>query len=527
MALSGIQVEMKLSLTITDALDNDIEDALGRPLHDAGGNWVDVTGYVKDDPIPISRGIMSDGETDRVANTGDMKLTLNNTAYNPAEKMGYFSPDNVNLRNSFGNQTSVRINLQRASGNYYKFQGKIVNIQPEAGLLSEKRCYITVADWIDVAARTPLPFLAVMANVTDDAVIQALVDALSEPPETVDLDTGSYTYDYALTDVRSDTKVLGVLQSLALSGLSRIWMTGSAASGEVLVNRSLYTMLDTTKATLALALQDSMLDMKVSRSAYKRLRRVATRVFPMLADSSPTTIFSLAESIRIAPGTTVTFKAAYKNATGQQGPATNVITPVAGTDWNFSTVDGSGGDLNADLTVNFSQGPTYFSVSISNPASGSVGYLWQFDVRGTFLDRRSALEHIAEDTTLSERDASSLSYDMPYQTNYYTGADFGTAILSWHVDEETHVDSIVINGGQSDAMMDAVVELEPGALISVEESVTGIDRYFYVNGYKMTVRAKNDVEMVLSVIPAVFGQFATLDLAGYDELDTAACVLGF
>ena len=170
MALSGITIEMKLTSiqALQDSLGNDLLDSLGQALETPMGLvWTDMTSYVKDDPIPISRGIMSDSETDRVANTGEMRLTLNNTAYNPAEKLGYFSPDNPNLLTSFGNQTEVRINLQRASGNYYKFQGKIVNIEPEPGLLSEKRCFITVADWIDVAARTPLPFLPVQENVKD------------------------------------------------------------------------------------------------------------------------------------------------------------------------------------------------------------------------------------------------------------------------------------------------------------------------------------------------------------------------
>ncbi len=524
MPLTDLIIEMDLGEPILDSQDRPILDSQDRIILDS--DWVSVTSDAVQDPIHIRRGIFSTDFKDRVADTGTLTLTLNNSAANSAGLMGYYSLDHANRRAYFGNSTRARINMKRAS-DYYKFQGRLSDIQIEAGLLNPKRTYVTVADWMDVAARTPMPKLPILQNVRDDQVIQTILNAISEAPFETSLALGGYAYPYALTDVREgDTKIIGVLSSLMLSGLGRVFVKGGPTSGEILTYIDIYWQVNLDEQAPIAVFNDSMLKTTAQRKAFQRIKRATVRVYPMQSDGVLVTLYNLSTSIRIPAGEAITFTGTYTDPnTGRSVSALDARTPVADDDYKFSSLDGVGNDLNGDLVVEqFSTSTNSASVTLRNTGVQD-GYLWFYRVQGYALYSYDALDYTIADDTIPEAEGGTYEYQMPYQGDYNVARDYGRMFLYWLGIESTNMPTIEFNGGQNTKAIDWAVEAEPGTLVEVSESVTGISRLFMVLGYDMEIRSKNDIPVTLYVTPVLSGSFCKLDVVGLAELDTNA-ILG-
>jgi hypothetical protein len=525
--LTAIRVEAGFGTPFLDPAGNQVLDPAGnRILMPGFQHWADVL----DDPINIQRGSFDSSPTARVADTGVMQLTLDNSNRNSAHQVGLYSPDHPNRRVHFQKGLDVQINLERASGDYYKFRGRITEIDPEPGLLSRKVTYVTISDWMDIAARTPLPRLAVQAGVRDDQVIETILAALDTPPAATNLDIGTETYPYALTDGRDeDDKVAYPLQSLMLSSLGRLFLTGGPSGGEVLTYQTLSTQSEgeTPEATL----DNSFLDMDPRRQTAKRVKRVLATVYPMEQDSAYVALASLAGSIPLDAGDSAEFTLYFRDTSGggkNRVAALDVQTSVIDTDYKFSSVDGAGTDLNAYLSVEiFSPSGNSVKVRARNTHASATGYLWFFQARGKGMYRNDPLTYEAVDETISEAEGSTLDYRMPYQAAYATARDRANFLLEAYREDVTDLPSVDFNGGLSDTHMDYAVEIEPGHRVEILDSVTGIVAAYYIIGYKLTIRALNDVAVSWSVVPAsLLGLFCKLDVVGRAELDSTA-KLGF
>ena len=524
--LSAIKFEAAFGTLFLDPNGDRINDPAGnRILVPGWDDWADVL----TDPIPITRGLFDPSPTSRVPDTGTMVLTLDNSAHNSAGLVGYYSPDHASKRARFANGLSVRINLERAGVAYYKFEGRITNIDQEPGLLCRKVTYVTVSDWMDVAVRTPVPRLAVQESQRDDQVIQTILDSLDQAPHETDLDVGGETYDYSLTDLRDEQdKVIAALQSLMLSGLGRIFVVGGTTSGEIL---KYITLSSQTEASVPDATFDnSFLNMGAERTAFKRYKRVRATSFPMIIDSSYVVVFSTPASIEISADEQVSFEIYFRDTSGAGKNRLAVIDVqdlVADTDFKFSSSDGSGNDLNANFIIDsFEKGNNSAKITATNTAVVK-GYLWQLKVRAKGLYRNDPLTYTAENADIKESEAATLDFKMPYQASYNVARDRAIALQLAYNDEITEVPTISFNGGQDSVHLNYAVELEPGMLIETIDNVTGISEYFYMIGYRMNVRDLNDIAMELAVVPAnLLGSFCILDYVGRAELDSTA-VLGY
>src|SRR3990172_7110138 len=221
-----LHVEMTLGDTLLDTYGREILDTYGRNILDLG--WADVQkNVITETPITIFQGQRNGDPLDRVADAGTIKLVMNNNSNNSGGVAGYYSPDSLSRRGGFGIGLRVRAGLTKDAVTEWLSEGRVIGIKPVPGLLSNKLVDVVCGDWIEVASRTRMPRIPVMENVTDDQVIQAIVDNMDDAPFETDLEVGAYTYDYALTDVDDqETKVLTVLQRLNQSGLGRTFITG-------------------------------------------------------------------------------------------------------------------------------------------------------------------------------------------------------------------------------------------------------------------------------------------------------------
>lgn len=518
---------------LLDTYDRPILDTYDRQIQDAG-SWQDIQADVlTTSPIVIFQGQRNGESTDRVADPGTIKFVLDNSAFNSAGLLGYYSPDHTNLRAKFYIGQKVRVGVTWNGDVEWFSEGRIVQINPDPGLLDNKRVNVTVGDWLELASRTPMPRIPVQESVTDDQILQTIVTALgTDGPRETDLETGAYTYEYALTDVEDEvTPIMSVLQRIAQSGVARIFITGGATSGETLRYVDLYSLLAYGEPVAVF--NNAFMESDASRRARHRVKRVIATSYPMQAVADEA-IYSLPAEIAISAGETIELIGWFRDPNTSSSlsiPAVNVDTPAADTGYKLSSVSGSGNDLNGSFQiVSFDVGARSFKASLKN-TSGVTGYLWQFNVNGDALYSYSSQPVKVEDTSIAENDATSLNYDLPYHSEYALTKEIATAMLSWYSPVVTVMPFIEFTPSLSDVDFDKLIACKPGELISVVEDVTGIAYSMIVMGRE--IRIHNGGAYIterLYIAPAQqveSGLFFTLDTLGQDDLDGTNTILAF
>jgi hypothetical protein len=363
--------------------------------------------------------------------------------------------------------------------------------------------------------------------------LQIIVDALGvDAPAETDLETGAYTYAYALTDVEDEvTPVMTVLQRLAQCGLGRIFITGGETSGEILKYVDLYSLLAIGEPVASFV--NEFTNAEASRKAYKRIKRVTATSYPLkMVDD--VIVYALPAEISIAAGATIEIIGFFRDPAASSSlsvPAINVSQPTAGAGFNFSSVSGSGNNMNLDLEIiSFDVGAQSFKARLKNTA-GITGYLWQFNVNGDALLPYDSLPVTSVDKTIPEKDAVSLNYDLPYHDNFYTTKEISEALLNWYTIELTSMPYIEFVPSLSDADLQKMLIAKPGELISVTDDVTGISYLMIVMGREIDIwNGGAYITERLYITPAQqveSGLFFTLDVEGLDELDGPNTILAF
>src|SRR6185295_5595569 len=125
-------------------------------LSGAGAGWTNLAAdVVGDEEVHVTHGIQGGGPIDLVAGSGTASFTLRNDARNSGGLLGYYSPSHVNKRSGWGLGIGCRIRWTNPNTTT-RFVGRIDAIDPVAGLYGERRVRVSVADWLDEAARWTL-----------------------------------------------------------------------------------------------------------------------------------------------------------------------------------------------------------------------------------------------------------------------------------------------------------------------------------------------------------------------------------
>ena len=528
----ALHVEMNLGGPILDMTEDPILDMTGDPILDMG--WDDVLDDVlTETPIVIFQGQRNGDPLDRVGDAGTIKLVMNNNASNTAGMISYYSPDHAGKRGGFGNGTRVRVGITKDAVTEWLAEGRIISTDPEPGLLSNKVVMVTVGDWLEVASRSPMPRIPVQEGVTDDQVLQLIVESLDDAPAETNFATGAYTYEYAPTDVDEDTKVMAALQSLAQSGLGRIYITGGPTSGEVLKYVDLFSLLSASGTSVA-SFNDDQLDMGASRKAYKRVKRVVVTYYPHEKDASPVILFSMATEILVPAGQPVKLIGYYRDPNANSSKsiaAVDVLTPVVGTDLNLSTVAGSGsGDLNGSLVIDsFDRGGRSAELQVTNNSVSNGNLQVQF--RGKGLYPYDAITYTAENPSIKEGEGVTLNYDLRYHSDYFTAKEIADNLLAWYEVELTDVPSLDFVPTLDDESFDKMLACKPGELINVSESVTDIAYSMIVLGREISIwNGGRYITERLFITPAQQtenGLYMELDVDGQCELDGDNTIIAF
>lgn len=455
------------------------------------GEWFDLTSDVTTEtPIVVFQGQRNSGPDDRVADSGSIRFTLRNDAGCSGGVVGYYSPDHASVRSMWGLGRIVRVSLVKDGVTDYLSQGRIVTIEPSTGNLNEKTVDVVIADWMDIAARTNMPWISLgdVDGFTDDQVLQHIFDNLDDAPDSTDFDTGTYAYAYPLSDLNDgNDKVLTVMQRLTRSGLGRIYIVGNTTSGEVLKYVSLTTLLagGSTVATF----DNDFESLALTRQAYTRAKRVNVNTIGYLEHPSVVQLNSATQVIyKINPGETIAIKKKYVDGDGAVDAGADVqcvsLTSFA---YGFnSAIDFLGTDLIANLTgISYTVGVNEVKAFFTN-SGATTGYL-MVSMAGHGLLYKYPYLYTVEDATIPEGQGVTIDWNAPYQNTYAGIQAIGDYLMDWFGADSTQVKSLTFTPTVDAENYAKMRDCKPGTLVRVTDDVTGIDADMLAIGFELQI----------------------------------------
>jgi hypothetical protein len=455
-----------------------------------GGAWVDLT-YDTRSPVPVmvSYGIKGYSVKERVASTGTLTFALDNSIQNSSGLLGHYSPDHTNARSGFDLGVAVRINIVDNSGANFKMRGKIIGIEPVAGLYREKYTLVTVADWMEDAATHALDGIAVQTDQRGDEVVSTVVGNMPTAPQSTNYGTGIETLAYSLqSEDDGKTKPLSVFQKITQSDMSYIYRKGNTTNGETLVYET--RRQRENNLTPVATLDDTMVELSAVRNLDTLYKQVNVVNRPVEIDDYATTVLAtLQKELEIPPGQTRTFILRYRDSTerAQRVSGTDIVNPlIADTDYKFSSLpDSELGDMNADLDITVAPGGNTIEITAINNSARRSGYLNPCQVRGRGIYQYDDVTSTAVPATVVGSQV--LQFAQPYLDNPVSGERFARWIATHWGAATTQIATCEFVANSSAALMTAAATVEIGDCVSITETVTGIDKKFHVMGIELTL----------------------------------------
>ena len=530
-------------------------------LAGTAGAWTDVTDDVLTSlPVSVSYGIRGNGPYDRVAESGNIALTLDNSEKNSAGSAGYYSPSAPYVRTGFQVGVPIRVRITYNSNTYTKFYGRISpeGIQVESGLHGTRRTHITAADFMEQAAVHEMYLPAFTTSKKINEVVPLITANMPITPKGTAYSTGQDTFNTVFDTVRPKTRALGEFTKLANSELGYIYNRFDPTTDEELVVEGRYTRNDATVLTqlsvgtagyeyllmetgdfllqengdklisayvagsVDASFNNTFIEMQTSNGAniFNRVKCVA---YPRKTDGTAVVLATLQKSIFIGGSATQTD--VFLRYRDPQGGVSNVsgrdmVTPAGTVDYLFNSAeDGSGSDLTANLTVTPDYGTEGVAYTFVN--SGPAGYVTFLQARGLGIYIYDPVELTGEDTTsMGVHGTRVLDFDMKYQDSPLTASSFVTVLLNQYKNPRTVVDKVTFYANRDETHMVAFLVCEPGSKIHLTEPLSGIDNDYFINGVEYDIVQKDIIRYTWYVKPASEDTYRLwyLGVVGYSEL---------
>jgi hypothetical protein len=501
-----------------------------------GASWTDITPdvVIGGGGISVVYGITGHGPLDRLAKSGTMTITLNNSATNSGALAGYYTPGHANARTGFELNLPIRLRLVAGDyygvpiygdgtfygGNYVKFLGKVSAITVIPGSSRQRTVQVTAQDFIWEMSKHKMDLLSVQESRRSDLFFSDVVGNMTEAPESTTYATGQETFLFGGDDLKDEkSTALAAAQKAVVSEFGYAYVKGNISEGGELVfedrhqrvNSDPIFTLDGTEVFIQ----------PIQRGFDLVYNLVKATANPREVGAAAETLYTLQNAIEIGPGVTYTITARYKDpdqrATRISGK--DIVTPVISTDYKFGSSEGVGiEDKNADLTVTITKGANSSEVSLEN-TSGSSGFVNLFRIRGTALRMYDPIQIEAVDaTSQTAYGKRELSMNLPYQDSSLVAQDFADITLANYKNPQFFLNSVGVVGVQEGKLLAAALVLEPGSRITLSDELGGIDNDYFVHSVNFTILPNNTVKVFWSLVVASAGQSWLLGSAGFSEL---------
>lgn len=449
------------------------------------GVWTDIIeDHVgEQDPFVANYGIQGVGPLELLGHAGQMSFALDNSAQNSGGAQGYYSPGHTNVRTGFQQGIDTRLVFAYGGTSYYKWRGRVQQIKPTPGSKADQKTRISCRDWISASSEIKPQFLAVQTSKTGDELLTTLLANVDEVPPASDLDVGLSTFAYTWDEVRDgNTTVYEILRAIAISEFGQIIQIGDSSQGATLQFENRQARVLETSLLIEMDQDgddDDFQAMEVEDALGNIYNLVRGEVYPRVVDATADQVLwkLQGDAPSIGPGETITIVGKFTDPDQRISriAGMDIVTPVAGTDYEFSTGNG-----NLDVTATLGGNSVKFELTNTGAGSGTVDTL---QVRGKrVLIYQPALAVSEDATSQTDYGERPLSMSLPYQDDPLEAQDFVDITKARWKDAGLLIGSVSFWANRSDALMTAFLTGEPGKRIAVQEPVTGLDRECFING---------------------------------------------
>lgn len=484
-----------------------------------GAGWSDFSGDLDaaSAPLVLSYGIQGVGPNDHVAGPGTLTGSLKNGQDNSAATIGYYSRFHSSRRSGWDLGIRLRLSYAYLGTTYYKHVGWLDDVAPLPGVRRERRVQFTAVDWMGHAAAYELVGLPTVTNQRADQALTTLLAAVPVQPVSTTFGSAADVWPYVFDS--GSTTALTELQRIAQSDYGMVYLKGDTTGGGRLVFEDRRARL---VATPSVTLNDGFHALSVAHPRSDIINRILGAAFPRTADSSIVVLYNLRDTIRIEPGATVTFDAAYTdpNERAIRVAALNMITPVASQDYLFNSVEGGlGTDLTSSLGVSVAFGGSSARVALTNSHGSVAGFVTGFQLRGYGLYAYEAVPVEAKSqSSINTYGENASTLALPYQDS----AIIAKAIVDHIVSTRA---TPVPNGiwvsfyCTTAALAAAAMTADISTCVSLTESVSGIAHSFFINAVKLTSTAGGILQCSWLLAKADTGAYWQMD-AGQLDVDS-------
>lgn len=480
--------------------------------------WTNITSDTVGD-IGANWGISGASENDRIADTGELRFTLDNST-------GKYTPFHTSAITGWGKGTPIYFYITYENLTYYRFRGWVESIDIDTGQYGRRYVNVTVVDWMDTAAELPLSGLTLELNKTADQALTSIVLKIPRPPLRSLFDVGETTYPVVFDTLDGKTRAYKEMAKIALSEMGYIYLRRErAASPEILVfenathRNGLSTLsqvaygaesagillkedgdalLTESGNTLVLdgdmhdALFDNtMMGMEITYGQ-DLFNSVKMRVYPKRTDGTAQILYSLNSAMQLAPaGMPNEFHVTYRDPEGGNARVTgiNMISPAGTVDYQMWTnSDGTGTDLTSQLTVAATYEADGVNYAVQN-TGGTTAYMTKLQARGYGIYAYNPLEYIAEDSASQTANGEyEQVIDQKYQITMDKARVSGDAVLDQYKNPRTVVNSVTFNANSSSELMLSFLNLDVGDLIRLKEAQSAVDGWYWIQSVQFVCK---------------------------------------
>lgn len=493
------------------------------------GVWTDVS-MDAFEQYQFDNGIRGTDIVRRTASPGSFDFVLNNSARNSAGLAGYYTPGHTNARAGFVLGAGVRMAYVYEGITYYKWRGKIDDIQPSAGFPHQRTRVICKNFIRNLQNVMELPVM--VANKTAADGVQEVLNKLAVSPADTDLGSCAVTFDAIFDVIKRDSSGLREISRLILGEMGWFFVRGDQTSGEVvtvqgrnaraakvtpvvpkgaarsgflLLENGGYFLLENggrliLNRTETLSLTPRAMNPPGMSAIYNE---IVVKTYPRREDSSVVVLYVHPRSIELAPGETLAFSVAYADPEqlAQSVTAAFVSPLVEGIDYAAnSSADGEGDDKTSLLEVTVLPGVAAADVTLTN-LDGAETIHASLQIRGRGRYAYQAVEAIARDAaSIALYGRQRLEIDTSYVSDPAAGKVLAEAILAATKLPKEEVSVLYLEPLMDSQNFFAFLFLEPGERLPIEDESAGIDDDYFVQHFTVSRSENGDLAVVYTLL---------------------------
>lgn len=499
---------------------------------DLGAGFVELPDVLRGYAITSNRGIPGTSARDRLASTGGLNFTLDNSEENSAGLLGRYSINHTNTLAGWHPGIAIQAYVKYLGIEEPFFTGKLVDVVPMSGKYRNRTVQAVCVDWMEEMATAKARGIPVQLNKRSDEVFTTLINAVAKQPVAKQIGIGGDTYPYSL-DNALDEEVSVMSESQRLLDSEQGYGFVKRDGTLVFQGRHRRTNLFTVSETLTDA---DLYNVDPSRGVDEIYNKALVQAHPRRVDAAATTVlFVLASKPRIERNVTQKFNVLYRDplARATRAGGMEMVQPVSATDYTFNTKeDGTGTDITAQLTVSAVYGGNSGEVTVVNNGPGD-GYLTKLQCRGKGIyDYETTIAVASSTGSKNKYGERTFSLDMPYQHDPLVAQDAAAFIVAQSKYLLTQVKAVTFIANREDRLMKAALRIDIGERVRVQETVIGTAQVqvvdepqpvnateFFVNAVNLNITGDGIIFCTWILVPADPFNYWILDRTGFTELD--------